>query len=111
MKFFLSSFIVLLTYCPVSYSQGQKSTGIQTVNPESENLSVERVNKLDDQVNQWIKEGQLNGATAIIFRKYASHCWSDPKNKMVVVFMRNIWPTEHWDYGDRIKPLIYQALK
>lgn len=41
---------------------------------------------------------------------FASHYWTDPKNKMVVVFMRNIWPTEHWDYGDRIKPLIYQAL-
>jgi len=42
---------------------------------------------------------------------FASHFWNDPKNKMVVVFMRNIWPTEHWDYGDRIKPLIYQSLK
>jgi CubicO group peptidase (beta-lactamase class C family) len=42
---------------------------------------------------------------------FASHYWTDPKNKMVVVFMRNIWPTEHWDYGDRIKPLIYQSLK
>ena len=42
---------------------------------------------------------------------FASHYWTDPKSKMVVVFMRNIWPTEHWDYGDRIKPLIYQALK
>jgi len=42
---------------------------------------------------------------------FASHYWTDPKSKIVVVFMRNIWPTEHWDYGDRIKPLIYQALK
>ena len=42
---------------------------------------------------------------------FASHYWTDPKNKMVVVFMRNIWPTDHWDYGDRIKPLIYQSLK
>jgi len=42
---------------------------------------------------------------------FASHFWVDPRNKMVVVFMRNIWPTDHWDYGDRIKPLIYQALK
>jgi len=42
---------------------------------------------------------------------FASHFWVDPKNKMVIVFMRNIWPTDHWDYGDRIKPLIYQALK
>ena len=42
---------------------------------------------------------------------FASHYWTDPKNKLVVVFMRNIWPTDHWDYGDRIKPLIYQSLK
>lgn len=42
---------------------------------------------------------------------FASHFWVDPENKIVVVFMRNIWPTDHWDYGDRIKPLIYQALK
>ena len=41
---------------------------------------------------------------------FASHYWTDPKSKMVVVFMRNIWPTGHWDYGDRIKPLIYQSL-
>jgi CubicO group peptidase (beta-lactamase class C family) len=41
---------------------------------------------------------------------FASHYWTDPKNKMVVVFMRNIWPTEHWDYGDRLKPIIYQSL-
>jgi CubicO group peptidase (beta-lactamase class C family) len=42
---------------------------------------------------------------------FASHFWADPKNKILVVLMRNIWPTQHWDYGDRIKPLIYQALK
>jgi CubicO group peptidase (beta-lactamase class C family) len=41
---------------------------------------------------------------------FASHYWTDPSTKMVVVFMRNIWPTEHWDYGDRIKPLIYQSV-
>jgi CubicO group peptidase (beta-lactamase class C family) len=42
---------------------------------------------------------------------FASHFWIDPKNKIVAVFMRNVWPTEHWDFGDRIKPLVYQALK
>ena len=41
---------------------------------------------------------------------FSSHYWTDPKSKMVIVFMRNIWPSEHWDYGDRIKPLIYQAV-
>lgn len=41
---------------------------------------------------------------------FASHFWIDPKAKLVVVFMRNIWPTTEWDFGNRIKPLVYQAL-
>ncbi len=41
---------------------------------------------------------------------FASHFWIDPKNKLVVVFMRNIWPTEDWDFVDRIKPVIYQGI-
>ncbi|MFZ1528985.1 MAG: serine hydrolase domain-containing protein [Ferruginibacter sp.] len=40
---------------------------------------------------------------------FASHFWADPQNNMVVVIMRNIWPTEDWGFGDRIKPVIYQA--
>ena len=42
---------------------------------------------------------------------FASHFWVDPKNKIVAVFMRNVWPTTEWDFGERIKPVIYQALK
>jgi CubicO group peptidase (beta-lactamase class C family) len=41
---------------------------------------------------------------------YASHFWVDPKNKLVVVFMRNIWPTADWDFVDRVKPVIYSGL-
>jgi CubicO group peptidase (beta-lactamase class C family) len=41
---------------------------------------------------------------------FASHFWVDPKAKIVAVFMRNVWPTENWDFGDRIKPVVYQAL-
>ena len=41
---------------------------------------------------------------------FGSHFWVDPKNKLVVVLMRNIWPTNDWDMVDRIKPVIYQAL-
>jgi len=68
-RMILSLLIIFLTCCPVSYSQNQRSTAIlQTVDPGSENLSVERLNKIDNQVNQWIKEGQLNGASAIILR-------------------------------------------
>lgn len=41
---------------------------------------------------------------------FASHFWIDPKNNLVVVFMRNIWPTADWDFVDRVKPVVYQAL-
>lgn len=41
---------------------------------------------------------------------FASHFWIDKSNKLVAVFMRNVWPTREWDFGDRIKPVVYQAL-
>ncbi|HLO79780.1 MAG TPA: serine hydrolase domain-containing protein [Chitinophagaceae bacterium] len=41
---------------------------------------------------------------------FASHFWIDPKNKLVAVFMRNIWPTPDWDFGDRVKVLVYQSI-
>jgi len=40
---------------------------------------------------------------------FASHFWVDPKAKVVAVFMRNVWPTTQWDFGDRVKALVYQA--
>ncbi len=40
---------------------------------------------------------------------FASHFWVDPKAKVVAVFMRNVWPTTQWDFGDRVKVLVYQA--
>jgi CubicO group peptidase (beta-lactamase class C family) len=41
---------------------------------------------------------------------FATHFWIDPKNNLVVIFMRNIWPTADWDFVDRVKPVVYQAL-
>jgi len=41
---------------------------------------------------------------------FATHFWIDPKAKLVAVFMRNVWPTKEGDFGNRIKPLVYQAL-
>jgi CubicO group peptidase (beta-lactamase class C family) len=41
---------------------------------------------------------------------FATHFWIDPKNKLVVVFLRNLWPTQDWDFEDRVKPVIYQSL-
>lgn len=42
---------------------------------------------------------------------FASHFWVDPNNKLVAIFMRNIWPTPDWDFGDRVKQVVYQALE
>lgn len=42
---------------------------------------------------------------------FASHFWIDPKSKVVAVFMRNIWPSDTWDFGDRAKAVVYQALE
>jgi len=41
---------------------------------------------------------------------FASHFWIDPKSKVVAVFMRNIWPTTNWGFGDGVKNVVYQAL-
>jgi CubicO group peptidase (beta-lactamase class C family) len=41
---------------------------------------------------------------------FASHFWIDPKSRMACIFMRNIWPTTTWDFGDRVKTVVYQAL-
>jgi CubicO group peptidase (beta-lactamase class C family) len=41
---------------------------------------------------------------------FASHFWIDPKNKLVVVLMRNVWPSPDWDFGDRSRAVVYQAL-
>jgi CubicO group peptidase (beta-lactamase class C family) len=41
---------------------------------------------------------------------FATHFWIDPKSKLVAVFLRNVWPTNTWDFGDRAKAVVYQAL-
>ena len=41
---------------------------------------------------------------------FASHFWIDPETGIIAVFMRNVWPTQHWDFGTRIRPVVYQAI-
>lgn len=41
---------------------------------------------------------------------FASYFWVDPKSRMACVFMRNVWPTRNWDFHDKVKPVVYQAL-
>ena len=60
MKLFIS--YLLLFVSVYAYSQ------TNLVKPESEGLSSERLKQVDANIDQWIKEEQLNGATVIILR-------------------------------------------
>lgn len=42
---------------------------------------------------------------------FASHFWIDPKSKITAVFMRNIWPSNTWEFGERVKTVVYQAME
>jgi len=42
---------------------------------------------------------------------FASHFWIDPKSKLAVVIMRNVWPSDSWDFGERMRAVVYQALE
>jgi CubicO group peptidase (beta-lactamase class C family) len=60
MKLFISSLLLFVSV----YAYSQTSL----VKPESEGLSSERLKQIDANIDQWIKEDQLNGATMIILR-------------------------------------------
>lgn len=51
-------FLLLFTYC--SFSQ------LPTVAPEKAGFSSERLKRIDNNINQWVTEGKLNGAVALI---------------------------------------------
>src|SRR6185503_11802714 len=57
------SIMVLVILPAVAISQT-----LQQVPPETQGLSSERLKQIDANINQWIKEDQLNGATMIILR-------------------------------------------
>lgn len=42
---------------------------------------------------------------------FASTYWVDPKERLVGLFFRNVYPTQNGDLNDRFKVLTYQALK
>jgi CubicO group peptidase (beta-lactamase class C family) len=41
---------------------------------------------------------------------FATTYWADPKEKLVALLYRNIFPTTLWNLGDKYKVLVYQAL-
>src|SRR6185436_1212994 len=64
MKAVILSVVYLLTFFVPSFFQNV----LQSVGPETEGISSERLKQIDANINQWIKEDQLNGATMIILR-------------------------------------------
>ena len=64
MRTVILSVVFLLSFFINSFSQ----IVLRSANPETEGLSFERLKQIDANINQWIKEEQLNGATAIILR-------------------------------------------
>ena len=45
-----------------------KSAVLQPASPESAGFSSERLNRIDENINSWIKDGRLNGCVALIIR-------------------------------------------
>jgi CubicO group peptidase (beta-lactamase class C family) len=45
-----------------------KPAKLQPANPESVGFSSERLKRIDDNINEWLKDGRLNGCGALIIR-------------------------------------------
>ena len=41
---------------------------------------------------------------------FATTYWADPKENLVGIVYRNIWPTTHWRFAQKFKVMVYQAL-
>ncbi len=69
--FFFATFFLFLH--PVSFSQNGEKTKIKTkilqpAKPETVGFSPERLKRIDGNINEWMKDGRLNGCAALIIR-------------------------------------------
>lgn len=69
----LSAAILLLHFSAVSQNGATltikpKSPVLQIAKPETAGFSASRLNRIDDNINGWIKDGRLNGCVALIIR-------------------------------------------
>jgi CubicO group peptidase (beta-lactamase class C family) len=72
-SFFLWLTIVLFTGYTfaqngIGTSAKPKTTSLQAAKPESVGFSSERLKRIDENINAWIKDGRLNGCVALIIR-------------------------------------------
>ena len=86
MKKAILSIVFLFALAGALFSQT-----LQSVSPETEGLSSERLKQIDANIEQWMKEEQLNGATAIILRngKIVYHKSFGFANKQQNIPMKN----------------------
>jgi CubicO group peptidase (beta-lactamase class C family) len=64
-KTILTLYILLFTF----YAISQKSSPVlQVASPESAGVSSERLKRIDNNINEWINDGRLNGTVALIVR-------------------------------------------
>ncbi len=69
--FFFATIFLFLH--PVTFSQNSEATKIKTkilqpAKPETVGFSPERLKRIDGNINDWIKDGRLNGCAALIIR-------------------------------------------
>ena len=84
--------MVFFPFCHfISVFSVSQTVLLKSVNPETEGISSERLKQIDANIDQWIKEEQLNGATAIILRngKIVYHKSFGFANKQQNIPMKN----------------------
>ena len=64
-KNILTVYLFLITICAISQ---KPAVVLQAAAPESAGVSSERLKRIDSNINEWVNDGRLNGAVALIVR-------------------------------------------
>ena len=59
---------LLLLVCQLSFAQQKIYPLLQPGRPEAAGFSAERLARIDSNINQWVRNGRLNGAVALVVR-------------------------------------------
>jgi len=59
---------LVISSCLSSFSQNNKPVILQKASPASAGFSEERLARIDKNMGEWLKDGRLNGAVALIIR-------------------------------------------
>lgn len=75
MRCFILFLSIVFLFQPAVFSQNggsvsikTKSSILQTAKPEAAGFSAERLKRIDNNINEWMKDGRLNGCVALIAR-------------------------------------------